>query len=290
MSLRLMPLLIGFALVADPVVAADAPIPAPPAEPTDRQPAATETYRADARGELTIGPDGTVVRATFQSSGMDEHMRTAYVGQIAKWRFEPVLEDGAPVSVRVPFKLALRAVVDPATDKAWLHIDRAWFLSTASTPGAPPGGVQAELPPPRFPLKAYQAGAGARIMLMVELREKGRVARVAASDVVLLSAGPDEDTDRHVAAMVAAAEDAAASWRIPGFRAGARVRVPVVFKPDGMVWSRMHPYPYTPVDWVREAEAEDSPAAEALANGVGQLDGRIRLLTRLAGDAPAGGG
>lgn len=233
-------------------------------------------YTAHATGELVIGPDEKVAEASLKAPGMDARMRDEYLAHLRRWTFEPVVEDGAPVAVRVPVQLALRAAVDPATDQASLYIEKAWFLTPPAVREMQAPADRPIMSPPRYPEQAFRAGVGAEVMLLVELGEDGRVARAAAREVALLAASPGRAVNAYVRSMVKAAEQAAAGWRIPGYRAGDRVLVPVSFNPGNGFWSRRQPYDFQPVAWVVESQVTHS-----LASGGSPTDGRIKLVTPL---------
>lgn len=263
MVLRLILLLSLLGVSAAPAAVATAAVP--------------ETYVASASGEIVIGPDGKVVSARLDARGLDARMRADYEDHIRRWTFEPVVEDGAPVAVRVPIQLALRAVIDPASKRASLYIERAFFLTPPRVRAALAPGERTEMPPPNYPPGAFRAGVGAEVMLLVELGEDGRVARAAAREVSLLSAAPLRMVQSDVDSLIKAAERAAARWRIPGYAPGDRVLVPVKFNSGERFWSHWQPYQHAPAAWV--LEARDVPS---LAAGGAPTDARIRLVTPLS--------
>lgn len=247
-------------------------------------PAATaanlEFLVADANGTITVAADGSV--AEVDVGGGDRIGGSAVEGleaQIRTWRFEPVLEGGKAVPVTAYLQLSLVATQEAGSEHAEMAIRNVWFLDPPKTKGGEPVGASSQLQPPVFPPRALHAGAGAEVMLLLELGEGGVVTRVGTERVALLGVPQGKRAGKMARLMSGAAERTAAGWRIAGYTAGQRVRVPVTFNTVRAGWQRMHPFAFEPTPWVLAARAQDDDVADMAAGG--QRSSRLELLTDL---------
>lgn len=245
--------------------------------------APAEVFTATVRGSLTVGPDGRVVDVALVDAAELGESTIAGVEQLVRsWQFEPIVENGAPVSARGSMILSLIAETDAATGDTTLGLRNAWFIDPQELGSrrAPP-----TMPRPRYPMRALQQGAGAELMLLLELADDGSVVRVETEQVALLGAPVGPDSDRHVRDFVRVTEDAAAEWRLPE-SAGRTVRIPVRFSSWRGGWEPLRTYTWTPDPWVLVKLAE-RVAVESL-NGSGEAS-RLRLAEPDATASPDGG-
>lgn len=272
MTLRLLAVLLAAATAA-PALAADAAVP-------------FTLYTARTSGTITVGPDGRVVDVDLEGErALGRSVVEGYEAKIREWTFEPVLEDGKPVTARGFLSLALLAAREDESDEAVFGIRNVWFLEPPASGRGKPRGESASLQPPRYPAQALRAGAGAEVTLMLELAPDGQVLRVATEELSVLGMTPGMAPKGSVEAMVEAAESAAAGWRIPA-HGGGTVRVPVRFSTSAAGWQRLSPVAWTPAPWVTEARAMSAAVQDLSASGE---TSRLTLLTELPKLPGAGG-
>ncbi len=235
---------------------------------------------ADASGTLTVAADGSVTDVDVgDGDRIGDSASEGLEAQIRTWRFEPVLEDGKPVPVKAFLKLSLVAAQEKGAGQATMTIRNVWFLDPPKRAGGEPVGASSQLQPPRFPDRALRAGAGAEVMLLLELGEGGAVSRVGTERVALLGAPQGKLAGKMARLMSEAAVQVATGWRIAGYEAGQHVRVPVTFNTVRAGWQRMHPFTIEPTPWVLAALSKDEDVADMAAGG--QRPSRLELLTDL---------
>ena len=252
----------GLALAASPAFAAD-----------------PEYLVAEAAGTITVAPDGSVADVRIgERDRIGEAASAGLEAQVRTWRFEPVIEAGRAVQAKAYLRVSLVVVQEPGAEQAEMSVRDVWFLDPPERAGGKPVGASDSLKPPAYPYRALQAGAGAEVMLFLELGEDGRVARVGTERVALLGAPQGASTGKLAKLMSTAAERAASDWRIAGYEPGQTVRVPVRFSGSRPGWLRMHPVPIEPVPWIVAAVANDGVADFAAG---GQRPASLQLLTEL---------
>ncbi len=244
-------------------------------------------YQAETAGDLVVRPDGSVGDVTFaQLTGAPAE---AYRTAIEMWKFEPILEDGIPVSAIVSFRMALRAQRVPGTQGLRLTIEHVWLDDPVAQREAA-GRSEMPLvhtPAPTYPMTAAQRGVGAELELLVKLDSEGRVtdAEVLTAGVFLeqLHAGSRRAARANVAEFSEAALRRAQDWRIRDAEAlkFGSVRVPVVFLPPGERGERW--LPVIPLDVAPGPLAAAQVAEVPNFEGRQYMAGRFKLLTKVSG-------
>ncbi|MCZ8115786.1 energy transducer TonB [Silanimonas sp.] len=216
----------------------------------------TDRLEAEARGTLTIEPDGRVSDVTLPEA-LDPALAEAFGGAIRRWRFEPIVLDGR--AVRAQGHMELRLSVEFQDQRlVGAGIERVVF--TDPPVAGVPVPVDAEgfnLRPPRYPEDLAIRGVGGEVMLMVETDGDGRVERVAAvSGQLYASVDRRGESEARSAFKELARESvrAASTWRIDGCRA-SRCSVPVHFFPPGLspnaFWRPAYRVPVVPEPWTQ---------------------------------------
>ena len=241
-----------------------------------------EIYSASTTGTITVAPDGSVADVQLEGrnrlgvseiDGYERHIRT--------WRFEPVIEDGAPVRALAHLSLSLVAAREAGSRQASFGIRNVWFLDPPKKGSAGrPVGASSDFQPPVYPAKALRSGIGGEVMLLTEIGPDGFPTRVAAEHVYLLGSPVQGKRATSIAESLASvAERAAAKWRYRGYPAGMLVRTPVRFTPYGAGWMRLSPHDRPTDPWVAVALAKDGDLTDLSAAGA--APSRLTLLSRL---------
>ena len=241
-----------------------------------------QLFTARAEGSLTIGPDGRVVDVALASPGrLGEGVLEGYEERIRAWRFEPILEDGRPVTAKGQLQLSLVAAHGKGDRGASFGIRSVRFLD-------PPGtAVYAEgsrWVPPGYPAKALEVGVDAELVLVLKLDAQGRAAFAATEQLALRGVLVGQAKQPRLAEQFRrSAEKAVSQWVITGHPDGAVVRVPVSFS-SGRWDKGWVPTAFTPIElpeWAALALTAEQ-ATELGASGVATAP-QFKLLTPLDG-------
>jgi hypothetical protein len=245
-----------------------------------------ERFAVRAGGRLVVEPDGRVSEATLDMPGAT---RDIYLQAIARWRFEPMRVDGAPVRAETRFTLIAIGTAIAGTDRMRLGIENVWFHGSESLEGAETHEEPRQfLSPPRYPRAVAQAGYGGTVNVLVKLDAEGGVVDAGIAGVAL-SRGTLRNERQAVAmarAMADASVSAARGWRIndaAAIEAGSAI-VPVTFHPPQQPfgdWTPQIPLDVSPLPWMLAAQAE----AVALTAGGSAGSARFRLLDDVTGTA-----
>lgn len=243
-------------------------------------------FRANVQGELTIGPDGSVVDVRFDDANwMAPLVREGYESQVRAWRFEPILEDGKPVNALGRMSLRLSAKRDDASGRAEFRIDQAYFLDpgpdTMEKMAARAGMSRA----PVYPEDPARAGVGAEVGVVLRLGADGAPEEAAVDRFEFRGASARSLEKKFASQFERATLAAAKHWRFPGFEAGQVLRVPVVYTPPRFAGPRAGWIPVVPVNRETPAwalvDAAGRNAIQLAAGGEAPSE-RLRLLTPLS--------
>lgn len=256
-------LALAFALFAGNLVAADRPY---------------EYFVADARGQIEIGPDGTVLDAEL-SSDLGE-VKKDVLAQIRQWRFEPIIEEGRPVIAIAQLRVKLIAATERASKQTRLGFLDVRFADPPKMEREARREHLRRMTPPRYPVDALRDNVGADLQLLLEVDEQGKVINAGVEQALLTFAGSpsQRSAERHLKRISAAAIESARQWQIPMADGAGRVRVPVSFQFGNGAWRRALPMEVSREPWmVLDKEARVSVIDEA-----GDLaSNRFRLTTEL---------
>lgn len=274
-------------------------LPVPTLEPT--------IYAMKLEGRIEIGTDGTVLRyepVTPVAEPLAARVREA----VARFRFEPIVERGKPVTATA--RMWLNLVATPRADGDLdVSIEHVGFPSEGFATFDGTGsqwvlGV-AERAPLQYPVAAFRADVSGRVVVAVRVGRDGRVLEALPR----ASAVFDRERDRTNATTLAkglgalegAAVDAIRRWRfdvrIPdGVTPAAEeltVLIPVEWRLEGHrvakdgVWLRETRSAERTLPWLEPMTANAIPALSVVGKQghAGLPSPRLRLLTPVAGTA-----
>lgn len=256
--------------------------------PADAVEKAAPVYEIDASGTIEIGPDGRVFDHQLDKS-QPGAIGQALARSIEQWRFEPILVDGKPVIAKTSMRLAIEAL-PIADDNYQLSIRGVWF-------GEPRRSAH-DMMPPRYPRDAVSAGIGAKVVLVLQMDEKGEVQRVHVEQVNLdRVARSDFDADRWRDSFAKTSLATASRWKfditevIAGEPIGTTVRVPVTFNLTSgssrrgvdNTWHSYLPGPRVPAPWIVDTAVASQPPGSLKDGEVRALDSRFKLKNDLVG-------
>lgn len=226
-----------------------------------------------ASGQIEIGPDGKVL-----SHRIDERVPAsvaeAISRSVARWTFEPIIEDGRPVIAVTRMHLRVEAV-EHSGDELALRIGQVWFGDEVR-----PIKTRA----PVYPSDAIGARVGAQVMLALRLDEEGNVVDAHPWQTSFAKGTRGRDAKRFRRSFERASVEAARQWRFrpdisgPG---GVTILVPLRYAVGvngyPSEWVQLVPGEIVPPPWAWEAPpATDAPfLADATTR---REDHRIRLL------------
>jgi hypothetical protein len=258
-------LLLGCALGSPPAAAAPEP----------------EIYTAETTGELTIDAEGRVVDLSLDRKKLGDEVMEGFEARIWQWRFEPIIEDGAPVRAKAFMTLRLLAVRQRGEDGVRLAFEGVHFRDRAAEQASQ--RISEALAPPRYPAEEAWRGIGAQVSLMLRLDDEGRVAEVATVSVDLFGDDVGNTPNRHVANFSRISEKVTKEWRIPEHK-GRVVTVPVRYSPPGTRGERWIRTRAIPVDVPAWATLEQSSTSVVALGASGSKSSeRWKLLSSLDG-------
>jgi TonB family protein len=226
--------------------------------------------------DVRIGADGSVADYRLDSD-LDRRLAERIEREVRGWHFVPVLKDGQAVAAKTRLLLTL----EPAAEYGrWTIVD--------VSPGQPALARRALLMPD-YPLAALRAHLGARVVLVLRLDPRGKVAAVHVEQTSLNRPGDDKLAAQWRAIFEEPSVRAARGWKffppedVDGQALGTSFRIPIVFVYYGDRAHRYYPGPVTPAPWL-PASADDQSARDALDSGEMQpLDSRFKLQHEVAG-------
>lgn len=118
-------------------------------------------------GEVAIDQHGAVYQHTLDTI-LTPEVKKLVDSAISKWRFEPVLRNGKPVSAKSNMYLTLTAM--PISGGYRLSIERVRFYNNRQA---------AQRVAPEYPFDALRAGIGAELLVALRVNKAGDVLDVA---------------------------------------------------------------------------------------------------------------
>ena len=248
-------------------------------------------------GHIVVAPDGSVQSFDLDPQPQAQDVVVDLVKRnSAKWRFEPVLDNGVPVTAKAP--MHLRVVASPAGDgdSYQLRIASATFGERTYDQGVTykeHGAV------PRYPEEAIRARASGTVFLLLHIKRDGSVGDAAAEQVNLEQVGPEPAMRKMRQVLADSSIRVARQWTFNPPAAGPFknadswiIRVPVNYHLNDMNgkslvpqdgWQTYIPGPKEPIPWMEEYRRTHKPEAlgiDALPDGGIYLVGSgLQLLT-----------
>ena len=250
------------------------------------------------RGNLSIETDGSVSALQLDK---EEALPVGVVSMVRdaamKWRFEPILREGAAVRALAP--MSLRVVARKVDGDSYEISLRGINFARLDGEDDAENIARIEMKPPRYPEQAYRAGVSGSVYLLLKVDRDGKVADAFAEQVNLtvLSRESEQRWARDLLAKSALAASRRWTFRVPaqGPNAGQPfwvVRVPVSYAldrgaaegQDAGRWVSYVPGPRERAPWRDDAE-QIGFSPDALVDGsVNLVDNRgPHLLTPLQG-------
>ncbi len=251
-------------------------------------------------GSITVAPDGGVKSFVVDHPEQLPATVVDLIGQDApRWRFEPVVRDGKPVSARA--NMSLRVVAKPVGDNKYsLSIAGSRFGQSSSNSEPSDRAIAAKTQkPPAYPMDATRAHVSGTAYVVLRVNRKGLVDEGAAEQVNLDVVGSDVQMRRWREALGDAALRAARRWTFTpptsgpdAARSSWLVSVPIRFwltekgRRDPVEkygsWRAYVPGPRSVPAWAHDSELDGS--ADAIAAGrVAEIGRGLRLTTPLNG-------
>ena len=265
------------------------------AQAADTAPGHTEASLL-VNGHILLAQDGTV--SAFDLDHQDQ-LPAPVVDMIkrssARWRFEPVLENGAPVAAKAP--MHLRIVASPAADGQTfqVRIASATFANGSYAHGVTYKDHSAML---TYPDAAVRAGIGGTVFLVLRIQRDGTVGDAAAEQVNLDHTGSEGVLRQLRNALAESSVRVARKW-VFNPPAGPHkyddswiIRMPITYKlqtdqtrgPRDLAWQVYSPGPKASIPWLdeyRRTHKEDSVGADALPDGLHLVGDGPHLITAL---------
>lgn len=251
-------------------------------------------------GQIVVEPDGAVRTCTLdQQDKLPSPVVDLVRSNAARWRFEPVVRDGAPIAARAPMNVRVVATPDDGGKTFTLRIAGATFGESSSD--EQPRYKQRTAP--SYPQEAVQARVAGTVFLLVHIARDGTVADVAAEQVNLTVVDNERGMRRWRKVLADASLQAARNWTFEPPTAGAHkddgewiVVVPVAFHlrqwdaPDRSdrygAWQGYIPGPKETIPWMEEyrlrhAGSRDNGSDAIADDGLHLLGGGLHLTTPL---------
>lgn len=215
-----------------------------------------------------------------------------------RWRFEPVVRDGAVVKVSAPMSVR---VVAKKLEGGQYQVSLVGASFERYDRDDPHGVRSVRMDPPCYPEQAFRAGASGSVYLLVKVGRQGQVEDAIAEQVNLRVLGNEGELRllRNMFAKSAIAATRNWSFRVPTEGEAAEkpfwnVRVPVTYSMgaeanDGLdgsygKWISYIPGPRQKAPWVEDKEAAGFSPDTLKEGGVYMADSQgPRLLTSLQG-------
>lgn len=247
-------------------------------------------------GSIVVGPEGQVAEyAIDQPEKIGSGILDLVKANVGRWAFQPTLMDGTPVRVRN--KMHIRIIANPREGGDFaVRLGGVGFFPFKEEEGGQLASLK--MTPPRYPVSAARAGAGATVYLALKVGRDGSVQDVIAEQVNLPFVSA-ENTMKHIRKVFADASiQAARQWKFAPPVKGDDVhaaywtlRVPVDYamgssKKDLQYgeWEAYVPGPRLPVPWEDLRDLPSFAPDSMVANGDFYQTGKgVRLLTPLQG-------
>ena len=250
------------------------------------------------RGTVSIEADGSVSALQLDK---EESLPVGVVGMVRnaamKWRFEPILRDGAAVRALAP--MSLRVVARKLDADGYEISLRGINFARLDGRDDPHNIASIDMKPPRYPEQAFRAGVSGTVYLLVKVGRDGKVEDAFAEQVNLTVLSRENEQRRARELLAKSALAAARQWsfRVPSEGPEAaqpfwNVRVPVSYAldrgaaegQDAGRWVSYVPGPRERAPWRGDAE-QIGFSPDALVDGsVNLVDNQgPRLLTPLQG-------
>lgn len=249
------------------------------------------------KGEIHIETDGSVSAVVLDRKRRLDPGIARFVHESAsKWNFEPVQENGKPVSVRSPMAVNLVATVSQA-GSVDIRVGGVDFRGPADD--SDESIRRLRMAAPAYPPRAAAMGAEGTVYLLLQISPDGTVADVVAEQVNLTVVAPSQQMQRMRDLLTTASIKAARRWTFLPPTSGPdadapfwTVRVPSRFlyspQDDPERFGRWQTYVPGPRQHAPWLAGQDAPgfSPDALADGglymVG-ADKGPKLLTPLEG-------
>lgn len=234
--------------------------------------------RLDVSGEIAIDQQGAVYQHHL-STILAPEVKKLVDAAISKWRFEPVVRNGKPVSAKSDMYLTLAAT--PVEDGYRLSIERVRFYTYRRA---------THMVAPDYPAKAQIAGIGADLLVASRVDREGNVLDVAFVQSELRTKR-GRVSPAMLKSMEKTAQDALRKWKyesldedsasdttlltLMSFTTAGTERVTGGWKP--MDKAQQNPIPWLPAAQ-QEFDVEGLRQGESIA-----LGGGIKLQTPVAG-------
>lgn len=169
-------------------------------------------FIADGHGTLAIDEVGRVEAVNLESQH-GKAINAAVGAKMARWRFEPVSQDGQPVKALAHMRFLLRARMDKESESLAVSIADVDFVDPPAQEAAAWDGMVSRSPP-SYPREMIQRRLGARVELAVALGPDGAVLRAAPTQGWLVGRDVEEHRQaKYMARFVDASLKAVQSWR-----------------------------------------------------------------------------
>jgi hypothetical protein len=252
-------------------------------------PPKTASYEMVANGEVQIDAVGHVSDYKL-SSELTPEISALVDRSVRRWRFEPILQDGRPVTAKTALRIRLLA------RRSGVDSDN-FTVSIASVDFSAPRRSSAGKPP-RYPQLAASARLNAKVLLLLRIDDTGKVVEALPYQTSLGARTRSErDAESWRTIFERASITAAKTWKydltemLGDQRVGGYSIAPIEFRivardagSDHDQWTGYIPGPVhqLPEDLRHEIEATDR--ASRLADGeAAALNSRFRLVDDVVG-------
>lgn len=236
-------------------------------------------------GHVVVAPDGAVSSFDLdKQEALPEAVVDLVKRNSARWRFEPVLENGAPVTAKAPMHLRVVASPTGDGDAFQLRIASATFGDRSYEQGVTYKDHSAL---PYYPKDAIRARAGGTVFLLLRIQRDGSIGDVAAEQVNLDQVGPEPAMRRMREILADASVTVARKWTFNPPQSGPFkdtdswiIRVPINFHLDpvdgkgapeqAIAWHTYIPGPKPSIPWMEEYRRTHKPdglGIDALPDG-----------------------
>ncbi len=244
-------------------------------------------------GTIDVDRDGSVGSYAIDKREQLPAVVSQVIDQtIARWRFNPVTQDGKPIKATA--KMSLLIVANHTDDDHYRVTMRGvTFGGENEVPGE---AVTAKhMRPPEYPGQALASGVAASVYVVVQVGRQGVVEDALVEQVNLRAVASEVDMGRWRNSFAQSALRAAKSWTFVPPTTGDTVsapfwsvRVPVTYQPAGTTapkyghWEAYIPGPRESAPWVQGYEHDldnwSLPDSQ-VAGGVYQVGKGLHLLT-----------
>jgi hypothetical protein len=259
--------------------------------PAIAAPAKSANYEMVANGEVRIDPEGRVSDYSL-SSTLTPEIAALVDRSVRGWRFEPILQDGRPVTAKTALRIRLLANRSAAdSDNFTVSIASVEF-------GAPRRSSAGK--PPSYPRLAASVRLGAKVLLLLRIDDTGKVVEALPYQTSLGARTRSEsDAESWRKLFERASITAAKTWKydltesVAGRRIGTYALLPIVFRIQSEAggaeeddWIGYVPGPVHELPEELRHEIEANDRASRLADGeAAALNSRFRLIDDVVGKA-----